>query len=401
MLRLFLATLIVVASLPAAAQLFGGQPELLEPEKAFRISARALDERNVEVEFEIADGYYMYRDRFSFATESGKRLAEVEIPRGKVKEDEFFGKTETFRDLVRIRVPVSPEDAAAGSVNLKVTSQGCSDKGVCYTPLEQVVRVSLPGAEAGAGKRSQSMTTALQRIPWLLLAASFAAALALGWASAGAPLRRDATRDIARPAVAVLGLTLALGGAGFAWLGSAITGRAENPWIAAPLALAYVAMAALWLHWSTRAGEFNRPVRSARDVSLLAAVLLLSAHAGDVWLGAAAALGTGLASGLFPKARTEARHELALQLVALAMLAAAAWVAAPILPDLPRMLAWSAWLIIAGILLRAVDPLPGGAPAAMRLLKAVGVAVLVWGVAVLIGAVSGARDPLRPFEGLL
>ena len=33
-------------ALPASAQLFGSQ-ELLEPEKAFRISARALDARNV------------------------------------------------------------------------------------------------------------------------------------------------------------------------------------------------------------------------------------------------------------------------------------------------------------------------------------------------------------------
>jgi len=121
--------------------------ELLEPEKAFRISARPLDARTVEVEFRIARGYYMYRDRFSFATESGKKLAEVEIPRGKVKEDQFFGKSETFRDLVRIRVPLTPKDSAAGQVALKVTSQGCSDKGVCYVPLEQVVRVRLPRAK--------------------------------------------------------------------------------------------------------------------------------------------------------------------------------------------------------------------------------------------------------------
>lgn len=128
----------------AAAQLFGGRDELLEPEKAFRISTRALDERNVEVAFKIAPGYYMYRSRFSFASESGRPLADVEIPRGKVKEDQFFGKQETFRDLVRIRVPVSAEDAAKGVVTLKVTSQGCSDKGVCYVPFEQTVRVSLP-----------------------------------------------------------------------------------------------------------------------------------------------------------------------------------------------------------------------------------------------------------------
>jgi thiol:disulfide interchange protein DsbD len=134
---------LLLASAPSGAQLFGTD-ELLDPEKAFRISARALDSRTVEVEFRIAQGYYMYRDRFSFATETGKRLDDVEIPRGKIKEDPFFGKSETFRHLVRMRVPVSAEDATRGSVKLKVTSQGCSDKGVCYVPLEQTVRVRLP-----------------------------------------------------------------------------------------------------------------------------------------------------------------------------------------------------------------------------------------------------------------
>ena len=119
--------------------------ELLDPQKAFRISARALDAKSVEVEFKIANGYYLYRNRFSFATESGEPLADVEIPRGKIKEDRFFGKTETFRDLVRIRVTVSPADAARGSVNLRVTSQGCADVGVCYVPLKQLVGVRLPG----------------------------------------------------------------------------------------------------------------------------------------------------------------------------------------------------------------------------------------------------------------
>jgi len=134
---------LLLASAPAAAQFFGTD-ELLDPEKAFRISARALDGRMVEVEFKIARGYYMYRDRFSFATEAGKPLAGVEIPRGKIKEDAFFGKSETFRHLVRMRVPVSDEDAVRGDIKLKVTSQGCSDQGVCYVPLEQTVRVRLP-----------------------------------------------------------------------------------------------------------------------------------------------------------------------------------------------------------------------------------------------------------------
>lgn len=128
---------------PAIAAVAGS--DLLEPEKAFRISTRALDERSVEVRFEIADGYYMYRDRFKFETAAGKLLADVGLPKGKVKKDPFFGKTETYRREVRIRVPVTAGDVARGIVKLKVTSQGCADIGVCYVPLEQFVEVRLPG----------------------------------------------------------------------------------------------------------------------------------------------------------------------------------------------------------------------------------------------------------------
>jgi thiol:disulfide interchange protein DsbD len=144
MLRKLLLSLgLLLAAAPAAAQLFGTD-ELLEPEKAFRIAARALDRRAVEVEFRIAPGYYMYRDRFSFATEAGKPLADVQIPRGTIKEDVFFGRSETFRHLVRMRVPVSAGGAVKGEIRLRVISQGCSDLGVCYVPLEQTVRVRLP-----------------------------------------------------------------------------------------------------------------------------------------------------------------------------------------------------------------------------------------------------------------
>jgi thiol:disulfide interchange protein DsbD len=143
MRTLVLAAALALIAAPAAAQLFG-DAELLEPDKAFRISARALDARNVEVTFQIAEGYYMYRDRFHFSTADGRPLNGIEIPRGKVKEDQFFGKQETFRDFVRIRVPVSAADGAKGSITLNVISQGCADKGICYIPQTQQVKVPLP-----------------------------------------------------------------------------------------------------------------------------------------------------------------------------------------------------------------------------------------------------------------
>ena len=126
------------------------EPDLLDPEKAFRISTRALDPNHVEVQFAIADGYYMYRDRFKFETAAGRLLADVELPHGKAKEDQFFGKTEIYRREVRIRVPVTSADTARGNVKLKVTSQGCADIGICYVPLAQMVEVRLPDRSSNA-----------------------------------------------------------------------------------------------------------------------------------------------------------------------------------------------------------------------------------------------------------
>lgn len=144
--RVFVTLLASTAALSSPAAV--NEPELLEPEKAFRISTRALDKNNIEVRFAIADGYYMYRDRFKFETEAGRVLADVTLPRGTVKQDPFFGKTETYRREVRIRVPVDARDLSRGAVKLKVTSQGCADVGVCYVPLEQFVDARLPGTSS-------------------------------------------------------------------------------------------------------------------------------------------------------------------------------------------------------------------------------------------------------------
>jgi len=169
-----------------------GSDELLEPENAFRISAEALGERSVEVRFEIAEGYYMYRDRFKFETAAGRRLADVELPPGERKRDPFSGETATYRGQVAMRVPLSEADAVHGRAKLKVTSQGCLDQRVCYAPLEQVVEVRLagPGATGATApavtdgrRRAKESVPAPASTLWaqvaLLFAAGVAAAVAL------------------------------------------------------------------------------------------------------------------------------------------------------------------------------------------------------------------------------
>jgi thioredoxin:protein disulfide reductase len=43
--------------------------DLLEPEKAFRFSARLLEPGKIEVRYDIAPGYYLYREKFKFSAE--------------------------------------------------------------------------------------------------------------------------------------------------------------------------------------------------------------------------------------------------------------------------------------------------------------------------------------------
>ena len=134
-----LAMLLGLAAIPAIAA-----EDFLPPEQAFRFEARALDARNVEITFNVADGYYLYREQFVFAAEGAAvRLSPAQIPPGKVKFDETFAKNvETYRGRVVIRVPV---EAAPAAFTLTVTSQGCADAGLCYPPMQSTARVQLTG----------------------------------------------------------------------------------------------------------------------------------------------------------------------------------------------------------------------------------------------------------------
>ncbi|MGB9129496.1 MAG: protein-disulfide reductase DsbD [Thiobacillus sp.] len=120
--------------------------EFLDPEIAFKFSARALDANTLEARWQIADGYYMYRDKFKFAVE-GASLGAPKLPAGKIKEDENFGRVETYRKDVRIALPIQ-RTAGATSATLKAVSQGCADAGLCYTPQETSVSIKLPDVVA-------------------------------------------------------------------------------------------------------------------------------------------------------------------------------------------------------------------------------------------------------------
>ncbi len=145
MLKIFLLLLSLASALVPS---LGLAAEPLQPEQAYKFSARAVNATTLEARWQIADGYYLYREKFKFALGVGQgKLGKAQLPPGKIKDDEFFGKVETYRNEVLVLLPL---EAAAGatSLTLKVSSQGCADLGVCYPPMEQQATVQLVSSAA-------------------------------------------------------------------------------------------------------------------------------------------------------------------------------------------------------------------------------------------------------------
>ncbi|MFZ5483327.1 MAG: protein-disulfide reductase DsbD [Pseudomonadota bacterium] len=133
MTRLILIALLVLCS----PWLRAAEEDLLEPEKAFLFSARMTDEKTIEAQFKVTQGYYLYRDKIKFSAEKAS-LGKAQMPMGKIKNDEFFGKVEIYPADFRVRIPLIK--APSGKpLRLKAAFQGCAEVGVCYPPQQAEV----------------------------------------------------------------------------------------------------------------------------------------------------------------------------------------------------------------------------------------------------------------------
>ena len=141
----------LAAGLSWAGPSLAAGPNLLPADQAFRLSARPLDAKAIEVRYDVANGYYLYRDKLRFVVEpSSAGVGAPLFPEGIPHQDEFFGKVITYRGATVIRVPLA--DATPGqSITLVADSQGCADAGVCYPPQRQRLALTIPAKGAAPG----------------------------------------------------------------------------------------------------------------------------------------------------------------------------------------------------------------------------------------------------------
>jgi len=147
MLKPRFAYLILLALLAWSGLALGLSPEeLLTPEQAYRLQAKAEAPDKLLISWDIAPGYHLYRGKFKFASKTpGVSLGQPVFPKGEVKQDQSFGEMEVYHDRVEIGLPLKRNSDSIHAAELEITSQGCNEEaGVCFPPQKQKLMLDLP-----------------------------------------------------------------------------------------------------------------------------------------------------------------------------------------------------------------------------------------------------------------
>ncbi|MEE7533676.1 protein-disulfide reductase DsbD [Klebsiella huaxiensis] len=136
MAQRIITLILLLCSTSAIAGLFDtpGRSNFVSADQAFAFDFQQ-NQRDLNLTWQIKDGYYLYRKQIKL-TSADATFTEPSLPSGEWHEDEFYGKSEIYRQ--RLSVPVTLTQAAAGAT-LTVTYQGCADAGFCYPPETKIV----------------------------------------------------------------------------------------------------------------------------------------------------------------------------------------------------------------------------------------------------------------------
>jgi len=276
----FLTTLVTPLLHAADANLTGKnafietiqEDDFLAPDVAFKLNLTAIDSQNLNANFKVVPGYYLYKERIKFVIKDAStgRIEQVNLPVGEIKDDPNFGKQEVYHHDFDAKIALS----AANNPVIYATYQGCSEKGLCYAPITKVITVPLGGNASNTNtdlvsdSDDDKTTQALKGGNlWLIIGVFFIAGLLLSFtpcvlpmipilssiivgsqnkqsnlATGGKPCKLHA---FGLSVAYVLGMALSYTLAGIAagLSGNLISQSLQNVWVLGATALVFVALA--------------------------------------------------------------------------------------------------------------------------------------------------------------
>tara|TARA_Y100001951_G_scaffold36861_1_gene29088 strand:+ start:323 stop:2062 length:1740 start_codon:yes stop_codon:yes gene_type:complete len=427
-------------ALPAAG-LFGGgaQNDFLPVDEAFALTVSPQENGATLLHWRIAPGYYLYQQRLQFDGLPPER--QPQLPEGEPYSDEFFGDSQIYRDSLELRIPPGAQNS------VRLGWQGCADAGLCYPPQTREVSLSADGTAVpttSGQAEDQALVSGLenQALAWSLLV-FFGLGLLLAFTPCSLPMLpilagivvgsgATSRRGFALAATYVVSMALVYAGLGVlaALLGANLQAALQQPWLLSSFAVLFVLLALpmfglfeLQLPVALRdrlqrVGDRQRGGSLAGAGALgvlsgllvgpcmtapLAAALLFIAQSGSALQGGLVlfALGLGIGTPLLLLVTVGQRFlpkpgawmNRVKGMFGFLFLAAALFVARPLLADWLWLGLWGALLVVLATALLHV------AQAVQRLrvlCQASGVLLGLWGAAMLLGAAGGADDPHRP-----
>jgi thiol:disulfide interchange protein DsbD len=436
------------------------QPEYLAVDDAFKLSLKQVDAQTLQANFEIASGYYLYRDKMNFVGVGDIGIEQGNLPEGEVKEDEYFGRTSVFRESIEFPLTLERADNVATQLVVKANYQGCAEQGICYPPVTKSFTFELPtliaNAEAQASEtalvRSNETTSAVKSGSFMsLLLGAFAAGILLTFTPCVLPMIPILSGVIAgqgdrltRSRGGILALVYVLGTAATYAAMGAIAGATgeqlqayfQNVWAIGVLAAVFVVMAlamfgmfelqmpaAIQSRLQSSSSKMSGSIPLVFILGLVSALIIgacvspvlisflgLAVTKADPILGAqmmfVMAMGMGLplialgfgAGYLLPRAG--AWMETVKYVFGVMLIGVAIYLLG-VLPQVPVLLLWGVFFIIVSTYLGATQSLPEGSSGWHRLGKGFGTVLLVWGIAALLGGFYGERDIFKPLPATL
>ena len=139
MAQRIITLILLLCSASASAGLFDapGRSNFVPADRAFAFDFQQ-NQHDLNLSWRIKDGYYLYRKQVTLTTKDAA-IVELSLPPGEWHEDEFYGKSEIYRQ--RLMLPITLTQAGKAAT-LTVTYQGCADAGFCYPPETKVVPLS-------------------------------------------------------------------------------------------------------------------------------------------------------------------------------------------------------------------------------------------------------------------
>lgn len=177
MAQRFFTLILLLCSTSAFAGLFDapGRSNFIPADQAFVFDFQQ-NQHDLNLTWQVKEGYYLYRKQVSI-TPAQASVGALQMPAGEWHEDEFYGKSEIYRQ--RLNVPVTVNQADKGAT-LTVTYQGCADAGFCYPPETKVVPLSEVSAAATVSPPPSSVKDEVESASDLPFSALWALLIGIG-----------------------------------------------------------------------------------------------------------------------------------------------------------------------------------------------------------------------------